>query len=78
MIWWLAVIAVLVGVFILVLFQGLLADRCVSREAEAQAAIELHRIRRRLDVADVRAEQRRDTARLRRDLGDVLDGHGEP
>jgi uncharacterized membrane-anchored protein YhcB (DUF1043 family) len=72
--WWLAVIAVLVGVFLLVLFQDLLTDRRVSREAETEAAIELHRVRRRLDVTDIRAEQRRDLGQLRQEIGDGLDG----
>jgi uncharacterized membrane-anchored protein YhcB (DUF1043 family) len=73
-IWWLALIAVLIGVFVLVLFQDLLADRRVSREAEMQVAIDLHRIRRRLDLADVKAEQRQGMTRLRREIGDTLDG----
>jgi hypothetical protein len=42
-------------------------------KAAAKAAIELHRIRRNLDVAMTRSEIRRDAARLRREAKEALD-----
>jgi hypothetical protein len=42
-------------------------------EAEARAAVELHRIRRGLDVVFLKTEQRQDMSRLRRDIGRALD-----
>jgi hypothetical protein len=45
----------------------------VDPEAEAEAAIELHRIGRRLDVAFTKTEQKRDMARLWREMGEALD-----
>lgn len=76
MIWWFVVIGVLVVVFGLVIFQDrpVKKPETVSPEAAMQAAVELHRIRRRLDVAHIKTEQRRDSSRLRREIGEVLDG----
>jgi len=42
-------------------------------EQELRAAVELHRIRRRLDSAELQHERRRDVQRLRREISDVLD-----
>lgn len=41
-------------------------------ETELRAAIELHRIRRRFDAAWTKTEQRRDAARLRRQISEAL------
>lgn len=41
-------------------------------EAELRAAVELHRIRRRLDASWTKTEQRQDAARLRRQIGQAL------
>ncbi len=45
----------------------------VDPEEAVKAAIELHQIRRRLDVAWTKTEQRQDAARLRREIGGALD-----
>jgi hypothetical protein len=42
-------------------------------EREMQAAVELHRIRRNLDVAWAKSEQRRAGAVLRRDIKEALE-----
>lgn len=39
-------------------------------EKVMQAAVDLHRIRRRLDVADLKHQQRRDALRLKRELAE--------
>lgn len=39
-----------------------------------KTALELHRIRRRLEVSDLKQQQRRDLNRLRRDIAEALDG----
>jgi hypothetical protein len=45
-------------------------------ETAVQTAIELHRIHRQLDVAEIRSEQRQGVSRLRRDIGDALEDYG--
>lgn len=42
-------------------------------EAEAKAAVELHRVRRNLDTSLVKSEQRRDAERVRRSIAEALD-----
>jgi hypothetical protein len=51
----------------------------ISAEEAVQAAVELHAIRRRFDVAWTRHELRRDSAQLRRDLADEMESpeHGD-
>ena len=71
---WLAVISVLLVIFVLVLFQDWQSKNPVSPEAAMHAAVELHRIRRQLDVTELKSEQRGDTSRLRREIQDALDG----
>jgi hypothetical protein len=44
----------------------------VDPEQAVKAAVELHRIRRNLDVAWTRSEQRREGAALRREIAEVL------
>jgi hypothetical protein len=44
----------------------------IDPEQAMKAAVELHRIRRNLDVAWMRSEQRRETAALRREIGEVM------
>jgi hypothetical protein len=46
-------------------------------EAVQKAALELHRIRTRFDVAWTKTEQRSDSARLRREIAEAMkDGDG--
>jgi hypothetical protein len=42
-------------------------------EKVVQAAVELHRIRRRLETADLKTRQRRDAARLKREIAEALE-----
>jgi hypothetical protein len=48
----------------------------VDPEQAVKAAIELHRIRRNLDVAWTKTEQRREGAALRREIAKTLKGEG--
>jgi hypothetical protein len=47
-------------------------------EEIVRAAVELHAIRRRLDVAWTKSELRQDSARLRRGITEALDEPREP
>lgn len=49
-----------------------LATRDIDPEQAMKAAVELHRIRRRLDVARTRSEQRSASARVRREISEAL------
>lgn len=42
-------------------------------ETVAETALELHRIRRRLEAADLKQRQRRDATRFKRELADALE-----
>jgi membrane protein involved in colicin uptake len=70
-------VLIAVGLFAYLLWQS--ADDNSSDQAPpdpekvVQAAVELHRIRRRLDLADLRHRQRRDAAQLKREIADALD-----
>lgn len=46
-------------------------------EQEVKAAIELHRIRRNLDTAWTKSQQRRDGATLRRDIAKAMKETGD-
>ena len=74
MIWALLLLVLVAG---LVIYQawreGQPPARPLDPEAEAKAAVELHAIRGRLEAAELRAAQRRDAARLRRDIREALD-----
>jgi hypothetical protein len=48
--------------------------RPLDPETELQTALRLHDIRRKLDVADLKHQQRRDANRLRRELRETLKG----
>jgi hypothetical protein len=72
------------AVFLLMLVFGLVGyllrqsgegDAAVPPDPEAlrKAAVELHRIHRRLEAADLKQRQRRDAARFKRDLAEALD-----
>jgi uncharacterized membrane protein len=47
-------------------------------EGELRSAIELHRIRRRLDASWTKTEQRQDAAQLRRQISQALKEDDEP
>jgi hypothetical protein len=49
----------------------------VDPEQAMKAAVELHRIRRNLDVAWTKSEQRREGAALRREIAEALDRDDE-
>jgi hypothetical protein len=48
----------------------------VDPEQAMKAAVELHRISRRLDVARLKHEQRCDAARAKREITEALDNDG--
>ncbi len=72
------------AVIILVLYVGWVAVSLIRRsraqrvhreinpEQAMKAAVELHRIRRRLDGARIKSEQRSAGVRLRREIGELL------
>ena len=68
---WLIVILVLV-ILVLVWHISMHADQPAWDESSYRAAVGLHAIRRRLEVAQVKSELRRDAATLRRELRDEL------
>jgi hypothetical protein len=75
---WLLVLAVVV---LVVALSYCCTDRAAPDEADYRVVLGLHAIRRRLEVAQVRTELRRDAAWLRRDLRDELhklDERGRP
>jgi hypothetical protein len=71
----------LAAVLIIVVIIGLRRPRSepppVDPEAMTRAAIELHRIGRKLDVAYTKVEQRRDMSRLRRQISEALESDGD-
>jgi hypothetical protein len=73
MIWLLLVLGVGVAVYLLTRDRGSADVRRSDPETVARAATELHRIRSRLSVAWTPTEIRRDSARLRREIGEALD-----
>jgi hypothetical protein len=68
---WLIVFLVLAGPVVAWRIRGR-ADQSVWDESTYRAAVGLHAVRRRLDVAHIRAELRRDASALRRELRDEL------
>jgi len=49
----------------------------VDPEQAMKAAVELHRIRRRFDVSWTRSQQRREAARVRREIAEAFEGGDE-
>ncbi|HEX7245080.1 MAG TPA: hypothetical protein VF245_05890 [Solirubrobacterales bacterium] len=49
----------------------------IDPEQEMKVAVELHRIRRNFDAAQIKSEQRRDAAQLRREIGKTLKDAGD-
>jgi hypothetical protein len=74
---WLIVV-VLALCLLAVLFRRPEPSPPIDPEALTRAAIELHRIRRQLDAAHLKTEQRQDMARLRREIRRALDGDDRP
>lgn len=50
----------------------------IDPEQAMKAAVELHAIRRRLDVARTRTEQRRDVTRVRREIAEAMTDDSAP
>jgi hypothetical protein len=69
------VVLLLVLLLAVVVFKPRRPEAPVDPEQAMQAAVELHRIGRQLDVAYTKSEQRRNSSRLRREIGDALDEH---
>lgn len=72
MIWLVALFVLAVLVWLIVLMYGNQPAPPVDPEQAVKAAVELHRIRRNLDVAWTKSEQRREGARLRREIAEAL------
>lgn len=53
-------------------------DQPLDPEAVTRAAIELHRIRRRIDVVMTKQEQRQAGVQARREIAEALDADDEP
>lgn len=50
------------------------SPRAVNPEQAVKAAVELHRIRRRFDASWTRSQQRRDAARVKREIAEAFKG----
>ncbi len=66
---WLCVIGVVVAIVMLV--RSLRPDKSATDQATHKAVIGLYATRRRLEVAQFRAELRRDAAHFRRELDEI-------
>jgi hypothetical protein len=70
------------AIVILVLVAYLLRSRSpeppLDPEATMEAAVELHRIGRDLDVAYTKSEQRRDASVVEHRIVEIIDGSDEP
>jgi hypothetical protein len=75
---WLGVLLVVVIALMVVVFIGMAASGGTDPAHQTQAAIELHRIGRQLDMAQLKMEQRRDSSRLRQEIGAALEARREP
>ncbi len=69
---WLVIAVVVVVLAVLMLAY----DNAPANPTDYQARVELHAVRRRFEVAQVKHETRGDTADARRRLRDELDGLG--
>jgi hypothetical protein len=74
---WLIVFLVLAGLVAAWRIRGR-ADQPAWDESTYRAAVGLHAVRRRLDVARLRSELRRDASALQRQLREELDSTDEP
>lgn len=71
---WLVLLLLAAGLVGLSIWKHNEAPRApVDPETLTQAAIELHRIRRRIDAADLKHRQRRDAVRLKREIAEALE-----
>jgi hypothetical protein len=73
----LLVIAFLVGYLLRQASEPTAPPTDVDPEQAVKAAVELHRIRRGLDAAWTKSEQRREGATLRRDIAEALKGRDD-
>jgi hypothetical protein len=72
-IWLVALFVLAALVWFIVLMRGNQPAPPVDPEQAVKAAVELHRIRRNLDVAWTKSEQCREGAALRREIAEALD-----
>jgi hypothetical protein len=73
MIWFILVLLVAVAVGLIVWTHIEPPTPEPDPETITQTAIELHRIRRRIDAADLKQRQRRDAVRLKREIAEALE-----
>lgn len=69
----LLVVAFLVGYMVRQTGESPAPPEDVDPEQAMKAAVELHRIRRNLDAAWIKSEQRREGAALRRDIAEAFE-----
>jgi hypothetical protein len=77
MIWLIALVAA-VSLLAFALLRSRSSAPPLDPEAAMKAAVELHRIRRDLDTAYTKSEQRRDAGLLEHRIVEIIDGHDEP
>jgi hypothetical protein len=73
-IWLAGVLGVVILVLVACLFGRRNPEPPLDPEATMQAAVELHRIRRDLDVAYLKSEQRRDASLVEHRIIEIIDG----
>jgi hypothetical protein len=66
----------LIGFVVVVLLVAALSRPPRDPQAEANAQLELHRARRRLEVGQLKSEIKREAAQARRELREELYGYG--
>lgn len=76
MIWLIVGSVAVVLLAVLVLRRPRRPEPPLDPESVVQSAVEMYRIRRQLDVAYMKCEQRRDTEQLRRRIGQIMDDDG--
>jgi hypothetical protein len=78
MIWVAVALAIAVVLLALTLLKPRKPEPPLDPETVMQAAVELHRIRRDLDVAYTKSEQRRDAGLLEHRIIEIIDSNDEP
>ncbi len=78
MTWVIVALAIAVLLLALALLKPRKPEPPVDPESVMQAAVELHRIRRDIDVAHTKSELRRDAGLLEHRMVEILDSNDQP
>lgn len=78
MIWAFLLVALAIGLIIWRFSEPDEPPKPVDPEYARKAAVDLHRIRRRLDASAVKTEQRQRAAEVRREISEAFDRDGKP